>query len=109
MFINSKSYQKILGDLRGLRAKIPNDIRLNLVSAAAVHSRILQHSKEINKSNSSFKDFMIKNKRKIFQFVFYCKMFLVPELVKAEGMFLSFVHILEGVEQIMQFCWATGW
>jgi len=44
MFINSKSYQKILGDLRGLRAKIPNDIRLNPVCAAAVHSHILQHS-----------------------------------------------------------------
>jgi len=53
---------------------------------------------------------MIKNKRKIFQFVFFCKMFLVSELVKAEGIFLSLVHILEGVdtvEQITQFCWAT--
>jgi hypothetical protein len=53
---------------------------------------------------------MNKNKGKIFQFVFYCKMFLVPELVKAEGMFLSLVDILEGVdtvEQITKFCWAT--
>jgi len=47
---------------------------------------------------------------KIFQFEFYCKMFLVPELVEAEGMLLLSVHILEGVdavEQITQFCWAT--
>jgi hypothetical protein len=39
-------------------------------------------------------------------------MFLVPELVKAEEMFLSLVHILEGVntvEQITQFCWAMDW
>jgi len=37
-------------------------------------------------------------------------MFLVPELVKDEGMFMSLVHVFEGVdtvEQITQFCWAT--
>jgi hypothetical protein len=42
----------------------------------------------IEKSNPSFNDLMTKNERKIFQSVFFCKTFLVLELVKAEGMFL---------------------
>jgi hypothetical protein len=85
VFIISKSYHNIYGSLRGLRAKLPNYVRLNPVCAASVHSPLCRIWKEINKFNSSFKDLLVKNKGEIFQLVFFGKDFLVPELAKVEG------------------------
>jgi len=89
VFFISKSYINNYGSLRGLRAKLQNYVRLNPVFV--LHPYFL-HSTELerNKSNPSFKNLLVEDKGEIFQFLFSCKCFLVPQLAKTERILTLF-------------------